>query len=311
MWGRRLARWSGWNDAKKQIVDGVPAPSRNDEVLLYQTLLGAWPQSGEDLPAFRDRIKNFLQKAVREAKTHSSWLRPNEAYENACLAFVDALLAESDDNVFLKDFVIFEKRIGAPGAVNALSQVLLKIASPGAPDFYQGSELWDFSLVDPDNRRPVDFGKRAELLDEIRRREAQDLPALVRDLTANWEDGRIKLYLTYKALNFRRAQAALFQSGGYVPVEAAHACCFARHAGDAWALIAAPRLVTCIDTPRKRLLTPKVFEDATLALPPQAPAKWRNVFTGEVLTAAKGGTLRVADLFATFPAALLEPVPAP
>ena len=163
VWARKLSRWRSLNADKKQAVDGEPAPSGNDEYMLYQTLAGAWPLSEEDRPGLRDRIRAFMLKAVREAKTHSNWLRPHLSYEDACLGFVDALLAESEDNVFLKDFTAFHRRVAAPGAVNALSQVLLKVASPGVPDFYQGTELWDFSLVDPDNRRPVDFTKRTAL----------------------------------------------------------------------------------------------------------------------------------------------------
>ena len=310
VWSRRLARWSAWNDPKKQSVDELPAPSRNDEMLLYQTLIGAWPLCDDELPAFRDRIKNFLQKAVREAKTHSSWLHPDEPYENACLAFVDAILDPADDNLFRKDFVTFQKRVASSGAVNSLAQVLLKIASPGLPDFYQGTELWDFSLVDPDNRRPVDFTGRTALLDELRRREASDLPGLLREIAANWKDGRIKLYLTYKALNFRKSQTALFENGDYLPLEGPHTCAFARRNDAAWALAVAPRLIACLDTPRKRLPASKVFGSDVLTLPPDAPANWRNVLTSEEFTAAevKGAkTLRLADLFANFPVALLEP----
>ncbi len=304
LWSRRLARWSAWNAARKQNVDGTPAPSRNDEILLYQTLVGAWPLAAEDRPGLRERIKTFMQKAVREAKTHSHWLHPNEPYENACASFADALLEEADDNLFLKDFAAFHRRIAAPGAVYALAQVLLKIASPGLPDFYQGSELWDFSLVDPDNRRPVDFTRRAAMLDELRRREAQDQAGLLDDLNTNWEDGRIKLYLTYKALNFRKAQPELFQKGEYVPLEAPRACAFARRAGDLWAVTAVPRMIGCLSVPRKRLLPPNAFEDAALVLPKGAPRKWHNVLTGE-----QTGKLRLADLFARFPAALLVSEP--
>jgi (1->4)-alpha-D-glucan 1-alpha-D-glucosylmutase len=305
LWGRRLTRWSRWNDGKKQAVGGAPAPSRNDENLLYQTLVGAWPLAKENNGAFRERIKNFMQKAVREAKTHSSWLQPNEAYENACLAFIDAILEESADNAFLKDFLVFQKRIAGPGAVNALAQVLLKIASPGAPDFYQGTELWDFSLVDPDNRRPVDFAKRSALLDDVRRRETLDLASLLRDLTTNWKDGRIKLYLTYRALNFRRAQAELFRKGEYIPLEGPHTCAFARRMGDVWAIAAVPRMVASVPAPGKKLLAPKVFGDGLLALPPEAPAGWHNVLTGDDL-AAEEGALRLAEVFAGFPVALME-----
>lgn len=302
LWARRLARWSTWNGGRKQLVDGVPSPSRNDEVLLYQTLLGAWPLCDEDRAAFRDRIRSYMQKAVREAKTHSSWLRPNEAYENAVLGFVDAVLEESAENLFLKDFLVFQQRIAQSGAVNALAQVLLKIGAPGAPDFYQGAELWDFSLVDPDNRRPVDFARRAALLDELRRREAQDLRGLLRELASQWQDGRIKLYLTYKALNFRKTESELFERGGYVPLEAPHACAFARSNGG-WAVIATPRLTACLAAPRKRLLSPKIFGDAVLELPASAPVRWRNVLTGEDMA---GRSLRLADLFAAFPVALLK-----
>jgi (1->4)-alpha-D-glucan 1-alpha-D-glucosylmutase len=301
-WARRLSRWSAWNGGHKQLVDGEPAPSRNDEVLLYQTLAGAWPLGEEDKAAFRDRIRNYMQKAVREAKTHSSWLRPNEAYENAVLAFIDALFEESEENLFLKDFVVFQRRIAQAGAVNALSQVLLKVASPGVPDFYQGAELWDFSLVDPDNRRPVDFGRRSALLDELRRREAQDLRGLLRELTSQWQDGRIKLYLTYKALNFRKGESELFKRGDYLPLEAPHTCAFARRNGS-WAVIATPRLTTCLSAPRKRLLPGNLFGDSALVLPPDAPDRWRNVLTGEELS---GKSLRLWELFATFPVALLK-----
>ncbi len=307
LWGRRLYKWSKWNEPNKQQVDGSPAPDRNDETLLYQTLVGAWPACPSEMDSFRDRIRNYMQKAIREAKTHSSWLRPNEPYENACLAFINAILAEGDDNRFLKDFTAFHKRIAVAGALNALSQVLLKIASPGVPDFYQGTELWDFSLVDPDNRRPVDFKSRSLLLDDLKRREAQDLPALLRELDARWADGRIKLYLTYKALNFRRANAPLFDRGAYVPVAAGdRVCSFARRSESKWALVCAPRLTASVKTARNRLVALKQqWEGADVELPAEAPERWRNVLTGANL-AAQRRRIPLADVFAAFPVALLE-----
>jgi (1->4)-alpha-D-glucan 1-alpha-D-glucosylmutase len=246
-----------------------------------------------------------MQKAAREAKTNSNWLRPNEAYENALMAFVDAILAPAEDNAFLRDFKAFQKRIAAPGAVNALGQALLKITSPGVPDFYQGSELWDFSLVDPDNRRPVDFARRISALDELKRGEAQDLPALLKELVAHWDDGRIKLYLTCKALNLRRTHSELFQCGEYIPVEGgSHVCAFARRLGGTWTLAAVPRLVACVAAPRNRLLDVKVFGGDALALSEGAPRQWRNVLTGEEVQ-AEGGSIPLAALFAKFPVALL------
>ena len=305
LWARRVTRWGEWNGMHKQLVGGQPAPDRNDEYMVYQNMIGAWPLAAEESPGFADRLKNYAQKAVREAKNHTNWLSPNQAYENALLSFIDCILSPGEDNVFLKDFITFHKRIAPAGAVNSMAQTLLKIASPGVPDFYQGTELWDFSLVDPDNRRPVDFTRRGALLDEIRRAEAQDLAALIRDLCAHWEDGRIKLYLIYKALNFRRAHRELFQHGEYIGLSGdEHACGFVRRIDEEWVLVAVPRLIACLAPARKRLLHPNLWGNAALRLPAGAPKQWRDVFTGEEITLT-GDEVRLADAFASFPAALM------
>ncbi len=305
LWGRRLARWGEWNSPKKLLAHGRPAPDRNDEYMLYQNMIGAWPLAPDEAPGFPERLKNYAQKAVREAKVHTNWLDPDVAYESALNSFIDAVLAPGDDNLFLKDFLAFQKRIASAGAVNSLAQTLLKIASPGVPDFYQGTELWDFSLVDPDNRRPVDFTRRAALLDELRRREAQNPAALIKDLCSRWQDGRIKLYLTYKALNFRRAHADLFQHGDYIGLSGDdHACGFVRCLENQWVIAAVPRLTACLAPARKRLLQPNIWGNAALELPPGAPPLWRNMITTEEVT-AREGKLRLADVFASFPAALL------
>jgi (1->4)-alpha-D-glucan 1-alpha-D-glucosylmutase len=307
-WARRLARWRAWNAPKKRAAGDLAAPDPNDEILLYQTLVGVWPLCGGDMAGLADRVKNYMQKAVREAKVHTSWLAPNDAYEEGVLAFIDAILEQSEANAFFKDFTAFEKRIAAAGAVNSLAQALLKIASPGVPDFYQGTELWDFSLVDPDNRRPVDFAARVAMLDELKRREGQALPKLLGELAAKWQDGRIKLYLTYKALTFRRAHAALFLDGEYLPIEAGeHICAFARRLRGEWAVAAAPRFMASHARARGALLPPRVWGDAVLKLPAEAPRRWTNVFTNEGLAANAKGALRAADVFARFPVALLEP----
>jgi len=305
LWARHVTRWGEWNAAKKRMVNGQPAPDRNDEYMLYQTLIGAWPLDEEEVPGFIERLKGYVQKAAREAKVHTNWLYPNEAYEKAFQAFVDAILEAAEDNVFLKDFLAFQKRIAPAGAVNSLAQTLLKIASPGVPDFYQGTELWDFSLVDPDNRRPVDFARRSALLDELRRREAQDAAALVKDLCANWQDGRIKLYLTYKALNFRRAHAELFQQGEYLGLSGdSHTCGFARRLGDEWVIAAVPRNTARLAPSRKRLLQPNIWGNAALELPEDAPRRWHDVLTGAEIR-VRGNALKLAEAFASFPVALL------
>jgi (1->4)-alpha-D-glucan 1-alpha-D-glucosylmutase len=305
MWGRHVNRWREWNAPRKRQVRGRPAPDHNDEYMLYQNMLGAWPLAPDELPAFPERFKNYAQKAVREAKVHTNWLYPDEAYENALLSFIDSILAPGEGNPFLRDFLALQKRIASAGAVNSLAQTLLKIASPGVPDFYQGTELWDFSLVDPDNRRPVDFTRRGALLDAMRRAEAQDPAALIKDLCMHWQDGRIKLYLTYKALNFRRAHAALFQHGKYIGLSGdEHACGFLRRLGEHWVMAAVPRLTACLAPSRSRLLPPNIWGNAALKLPPGAPPRWRNVITGEE-TATHSDALRLAEAFASFPVALL------
>ncbi len=298
-WAERVEGWARTNEHYKTAVNGSAAPDRNDEYMYYQTLVGACPFCGEDMAAFRDRLRNFAQKATREAKTHSDWLNPNAGYEEAFLRFIDATLTKESE--FFRDFSEFQKDIAPAGAVNGLAQVLLKICSPGVPDFYQGSEMWDFSLVDPDNRRPVDFQMRGAALDEIRRQEAHDLGSLIAGLVENWQDGRIKLYVTYKALNFRRAHRDLFLGGDYIGFhDPLHACAFVRHRGEEWALVAVPRFAY---RPGGGLVNPGAWGEEALTLPEGAPTRWRNVFTGE-----DTASLRLRDLFGRFPVALLEPV---
>ncbi|MFQ5925926.1 MAG: malto-oligosyltrehalose synthase [Terriglobia bacterium] len=318
IWEKNLERWSRWNQAKKRRVNARPAPDRNEEVLLYQTLLGAWPLAEEEVPAFRERLKSYMVKAAREAKLHTSWLEPNPAHESALAEFVEAILRPSTTNRFWKDFLRFQKQIAHYGALNALAQVLVKIAAPGVPDFYQGTELWDFSLVDPDNRRPVDFQKRAQLLKDLQQVEAAGLVALARALLADWRDGRVKLYLTYKALQFRRDHRELFLDGDYIPLQISgarkkHACAFARRQGEDWALVVVPRLATQLVAEEKFPLGDTVWGRSGVILPRQAPPRWLNVFTGETLEASSANrksVLPLGSVLRNFPVALLTQGPA-
>lgn len=314
-WEQRLRRWSQWNLHKKRLVEGSAVPTPGEEVLLYQTLLGAWPLEPADAPSFLDRVKGFLVKAVREAKTYSGWIRPNEPHESACLHFLEAILDPSPRNLFLADFLRFQKRLACHGALNGLSQVLIKITAPGVPDFYQGAELWNLSLVDPDNRRPVDFRVRREMLEELRKREGENLPALLGELLANWQDGRIKLYLTARALAFRRTHAGLFLDGAYIPVASAGAkrenvISFSRQEGVLWSMTVTPRWTTRLAPAGRPPLGKRVWQDTVLQLPETAPGTWRNVLTGETLPAAlAGGRQRVLylhNVLRRFPVALLK-----
>jgi (1->4)-alpha-D-glucan 1-alpha-D-glucosylmutase len=311
-WERRLSRWRRLN-RKQTGVEGDEIPDNNDEYFLYQTLLGSFPLDG-DARGYRERLRSYLIKAVREAKVHTEWLKPDAAYEEAFVSFADELLKTEPPTRFLNDFLPFMEKVAFYGMLNSMSQTVLKIAAPGVPDFYQGTELWDLSFVDPDNRRPVDFAKRAGLLEEIKRREKDDRAALIRDLLKRWSDGRIKLYTIYRGLNFRRSREELFRSGEYLPVHASgkakeNVCSFIRRKEAAWALAAAPRLVARRTGARAAPLGEPAWGKSLLALPEDAPERWLNIFTGEELEASSTDGkkhLGVAEVFRSFPVALLS-----
>jgi (1->4)-alpha-D-glucan 1-alpha-D-glucosylmutase len=313
-WERKLRRWGRWNAAKRSVVQGRPVPDRNEEILIYQTLFGAWPLAASEMPAFRRRIGAYLLKTAREAKVHTSWLYPNREYEEALVRFVNSISAPRSRSRFLDDFRRFQARYALSGALNGLAQVVLQIAAPGVPDIYQGAELWNLSLVDPDNRRPVDFGRRMRLLHRLRRDYFVDRDALLGDLLGNWRDGRIKLYLIWKALRFRRARPELFVKGSYLPIAAhgarrRHVSAFIRRRRGDWALAAAPRLVAGLGARSRPPLGSRVWGETALILPGNAPEHWYNTLTGETAVARRvaGGKrrLRLDELFARFPVALL------
>ena len=320
-WAERVRNWARMNKKKKTVIEGAEAPDRNDEYLLYQTLIGAWPlevPEGNAYETFVQRIRDYMIKASHEAKMNTSWINPNAGYEAAMLSFIDRALRPAPENRFLNDFLPFQRTVSHYGMFNSLSQTLLKICSPGVPDFYQGTELWDFSLVDPDNRRPVDYDKRIKLLSELKQKETEMTGVkLAWELSLNKDDGGIMLYLAYKTLNFRKANAGLFMNGEYAPFETAgakagHVCAFARSSGSASAIVVVPRFLTQVISGSGSLPFGKaVWEDTLLLLPGgQAENSYRNVFTGEIVTPWRGGDapvgLALADIFASFPVALLE-----
>ncbi|HEX8853416.1 MAG TPA: malto-oligosyltrehalose synthase, partial [Pyrinomonadaceae bacterium] len=219
-WNRAVHRWRELNRARKGSGEGREIPDANEEYLLYQTLVGTWPlvrMNEEEHADYTTRVEDYMNKALKEAKVHTSWISPHEAYDAAVREFVAALLAPGDDNAFLSDFVEFQRTTARAGLFNSLSQVLLKTCAPGVPDFYQGTELWSFTLVDPDNRRPVDYEVRRAMLASLdAEAEACGAPALVERLMSDAEDGRIKLFVTSRALRLRRARRELFSSGEYL-----------------------------------------------------------------------------------------------
>ena len=313
-WEKSLLRWRQLNRRHKTSVNGIDVPTPAEESLLYQTLLGSWPFDASEEPSFFDRVQEFLQKAVREAKMHSGWIRPDEAHENALFGFARALFGPGSD-AFRKSFLRLQRKLAWHGALNSLAQVLIKITVPGVPDFYQGSELWDLSMVDPDNRRPVDFRNRIHLLEQIRHEHSERPMHLLKDIQSHWQDGRIKLYVTERALNFRNANAAVYLEGDYMPIEAsgprqANVCAFARRNAARWCLTVAPRLTTQLAPLGRMPLGPAVWQETTLQLPSGAPDAWHNILTGErfVAATAPGGqkSLALTDILKRFPVALLD-----
>jgi (1->4)-alpha-D-glucan 1-alpha-D-glucosylmutase len=314
LWSQRVNAWQGFNSAKLRNDGRRPVPDANDEYLLYQSLVGAWPFGELDDQARQDfaaRVQAYMQKATREAKRHTSWLNPSTAYDDGLRDFTADILS-AGENAFLDDFLPFQRIISRLGMINSLAQTLVKIASPGVPDVYQGQEAWDFSLVDPDNRRPVDYELRRGLMRSIEARAGEvGLAEAAREMVDGWEDGRIKLHVVQTALRLRTALPAVFTGGGYVPLSAdgeraEHALSFARTGEDAAVIVIVPRLVATLTRDRDFAL-PEAgdWKGTHVALPAELAGPYRNALTGEELRPGKRG-LDLTEVFASFPVALLE-----
>ena len=308
-WSACVTRWAAMNDTLVLKTDDDRMPSANDEWMFYQALAGAWPidlapTDRDGLASLADRMAAFMSKAIKEAKVRTSWTGPDEPYEEAVENFVRGALDPARSGGFLADFSEQQGPIEVAGALNSLSQTLLKLTTPGVPDIYQGAELWDLSLVDPDNRRAVDFDARRQLLDSDASRD----PA---DLVADWKNGAIKLSILTKALQLRAEQPTLFTTGNYAPLSATGAhegnvLAFLRsdntHAAITIVPVRASALLKGCDRP---LVPQDTWGDTHLTLDAaRAGRQWRNLFTGETL-AATDGRLSIAEALKTFPVALL------
>jgi (1->4)-alpha-D-glucan 1-alpha-D-glucosylmutase len=319
LWRLRVRDWRRLNRNHKRLVNDRPAPSPNDEYLLYQTLLGAWPSDRlcdkcdkNGWATFAERMGAYMLKAVREAKRNTSWVNRNAEYEDAVSSFVKALLDPAAENRFLDDFVPFQRRVARIGLWNSLSQTLLKLTCPGVPDIYQGNELLDFSLVDPDNRRPVDYIRRQRMFDRVRSLiDGSDASSISR-LLETPEDGLIKLYLIGRTLCLRRQDAKLFQQGEYLPLtvagaKAEHVVAFARRFKTKSLLVVVPRLVASLLEDRD--LPPigaQIWEDTRVLLPFSA-SECQNVLTGKTMETEKAdghARIDVSIALAEFPVAL-------
>ena len=311
-WHRKVRTWRDMNHDKKIFRDAAGEPTPNDEYLLYQTLVGAWPTGNEanHPPAsFTKRIREYMLKAVREAKEKTSWANQNEEYESALTVFVESVLGSQK---FRDDFIPFQWRISHFGMLNSLAQTLIKLTAPGVPDTYQGNELWEFNLVDPDNRRAVDYRRRRRLLTEFREvcnNGCDQQAAYARELATKMDDGRIKAYLIWKTLNLRKQQPELFQVGEYVPIQtsgdqAKHLFAFARRHKERSLIVLTPRL--CAQLLRGEARMPsgeEIWHDVQIQIPGDA-RDFRNLFTGEKFV-AEGGELLAKHLSHNFPVALL------
>lgn len=328
-WGEHVERWMATCRTHRALLDDEPAPDPNDEYLFYQTLLAVWPPDAtrNKLPAappqLVERLRRYMTKAIKEAKVHTSWIHSNEDYDRAVDQFVQQVLAGPTAAAFLQDFLPFARRIAHLGMVNSLAQVVLKIVSPGVPDFYQGCELWDLSLVDPDNRRPVDYALRDQMLAALKplveaawQHPPATRPKAVSLLLENWEDGRIKMYVTTLGLRLRRRAPETFLAGEYLPLEAdghcaSHVVALARRHADHRVLAIVPRLVAGLTAPNYGLPVGAVWAETTLRLPPELSAPlFHNLLTGETVHPTAGDdmcNLPLADVLCTCPVALLVP----
>jgi (1->4)-alpha-D-glucan 1-alpha-D-glucosylmutase len=341
-WLNAFRRFRKLNRPHRSRLPEGEAPDVNEEYLLYQTLIGIWPfepLDGEGRGRLLERVQAYMQKALREAKVHSSWVNPNPAWENAVARFIDRILQPESGDAFLSAFLALQRPVARAAVTGSLAQTLLKIASPGVPDFYQGSELWDFNLVDPDNRRPVDFAARRSMLAGLQAEPEGESAALAGRLLREPGDGQIKLWVAYRALGFRRLHRELFERGKYVGLRAEgpraeHVISFARILGDRAVIAAAVRRVAKLHEPDlapvgERVLAAvasagrrvakrgpsvppplgeRIWDDTHIALGDGLPAgEYRDALTGVRHAVDPGRPVLLAgDVFAHLPVALLE-----
>jgi (1->4)-alpha-D-glucan 1-alpha-D-glucosylmutase len=306
-WKLQLRRWSRLNRARKVEVDGEMAPTRNDEYLLYQTLVGSFPvdiTGTSDLEAYRARVEQYMLKAIREAKVNTSWVNHNKDYESAVAQFVHALLADAGSNPFLEEFRAGMGRLIWLGMLNSVSMILIKLTSPGVPDIYQGNELWDFSLADPDNRRPVDYALRRQLLAQVDSLRPEQL-------FENAAAGRAKLYFVKKLLALRKQKAELFLRGGYTPLQpagegASHVVAYARRHQGAGVIVIAGRLFASMVTqPGALPCGSDVWRDTRVEVPIlREGTVLRNALSDRSCRVRSGAVL-LADVYDAVPGAAL------
>jgi (1->4)-alpha-D-glucan 1-alpha-D-glucosylmutase len=315
-WAQQLPVWS-------RILRGPLSdesslkPDRNDEYLLLQLLLGAWPcellrdepPDAEQMKSFAERVRNTMVKSMRESRLHTGWAFPNQEYEDAALSLIDLALTGNRASAFLGSFLPFARMVADRGVDKSLVQTVLKLTVPGVPDIYNGSDLWDLSMVDPDNRRPVDYTLRSRLLEQIDARLAADRLRTMRELRADWHDAGIKLAVTAIILRYRQQHGALFAQGDYQPLSCAgprsdDLCAFARtHDGQ--------RLIVAVARRARREDQQTYWQDSLVSLPESwHQTRWQELLTGRVIDAGTD-SIQASQLLADLPVAVLSAIPDP
>jgi (1->4)-alpha-D-glucan 1-alpha-D-glucosylmutase len=303
-----------WLDETHAAGESTSATHASERYMLLQMVVGAWPLelSADDeagRAAYADRLIQWQQKALREGKQSSSWFDPDLQHEEASADYLRALLTGAGPGPY-REIAKFVDTIALAAAVNSLTQAVLRMTSPGIPDLYQGTEFWDFSLVDPDNRRPVDFALRHKALQTYLR------DSDINELLTGWRNGRIKQFVVFRTLQMLRAATGLFRNGDYLPlpvtgIRSEHAMAYARRLGDEDVVVVVPRLIfSGIDHQSgdtRPVISAQFWADSTVSMPPRSnPGQWLNIFNDTMHTTEAGGTLRLADVFAGLPVAILR-----
>lgn len=310
-WSDAIHRWELLNrEKKKPMKNDEFAPDRNEEYLIYQTLVGAWPLEPMDDKKYTDfvlRIDQYINKAMKEAKIHTSWINPNMEHDLAVREFIHEILLKHEHNPFLPDLEQFIFRIRYAGVYNSLSQLVLKITSPGVPDFYQGNELWSFTLVDPDNRSPVDYSIRKKFLKEIAKDIKGDRISCLRSYLTMPEDGKIKMIITQEALHFRKEHIQLFSQGDYIALVSQgerknHIIAFSRVLNHKGVVVICGRFFGLLSHPSELPLGVDIWQDTTVE--GILPGKYRDIFTHR--TFETNGSLPIAEIFSDLPFSILS-----
>ncbi len=303
-WFSKMADWNSISEKLRKEKD-IPGP--NETYFIYQTLIGAMPFDQECDGEFLTRTKDYLQKVLREAKVHSNWASPDEDYEEGVFQFTEAILKDEE---FRKSFDPFQKKVAHYGVIKSLGQTLIKLTVPGIPDVYQGTEFWDLSYVDPDNRRPVDYDLRKKYITDFRSMEDTNLQKELQEFNLNYKNGKVKMYSLFRTLNFRKNQKELFENGEYLPLEisgeaADNFIAYARKNEQEWCIVVVPVLVSALFKSEGNLIPDAtMLKNTFVSLPNEAPSKLVNIFSKEKINVQ--GKIELKDLFLQFPVALLK-----